>query len=589
MAEQGLKLTALGKYTLIASLAEGGMAKVYLGLMAGPAGFNKLLVIKVLNRDEATEGSEDSVQLFWDEARLAARVIHPNIVHTYEVGEVEGRYFLAMEYLDGQSYRVLQARMGKAGLPPREELRIISETARGLHYAHELKDFKGEPLGVVHRDVSPQNVFITYEGQVKLLDFGIAKTYDSGHKTQVGLIKGKLDYIAPEQLSGDDIDARADIFALGVMLWEAVTQKRFAGGRKVAEVTKIHARLTGGEPKLRAVKPDVPEALARIIDRAIALDPANRWPDAGALADALDAYIVSTGHRPGAKPLSEAMNALFSEERRVMHKLIDQQIEANAARPLSGTTGILPHIGAGGSLTSSSGRDLEMTASSASVGIPVVGNAGAPGAKSSNNRLVGAVIAGAVAAAIALLLFAPGKGTEPAGSAAVPVVQENSATAAQPSDTVDTNPPARLPGQETAAKATVLISLRTFPADARVTLDGAELPVPFSGEFRRSPELHHLEATAQGHEPYRKLIKFETDQTIDIVLEQTLLRARRPGQRGGPGTNAPPPVTSAPVPAPEPSPTPVTKPVVPGGDIDFVKPRPKPSDIDTANPYAKKP
>ena len=215
------------------------MAKVYLGLMAGPAGFNKLLVIKVLNRDDANAGSEDNVQLFWDEARLAARVIHPNIVHTYEVGEVDGRYFLAMEYLDGQSYRTLQGRMVRSPLGPCEELRIISETARGLHYSHDLKDFKGEPLGVVHRDVSPQNVFITYDGQVKLLDFGIAKTYDAGHKTQVGVIKGKLDYIAPEQLSGDDVDHRADIFALGIMLWEAVTGQRFAGGRKIAEVSKI--------------------------------------------------------------------------------------------------------------------------------------------------------------------------------------------------------------------------------------------------------------------------------------------------------------------------------------------------------------
>src|SRR5262245_5995764 len=175
------------------------MARVYLALMAGPGDFNKLLVVKALH--ESMLDQPEFVQMFLDEARLAARLHHPNIVQTHEVGEHAGQFFMAMEYLEGQSLRTVQRRLAESGgLPLHEELRIIAETARGLHYAHELKGYSGEPLGVVHRDVSPQNVFVTYGGQVKLLDFGIAKTTDHQVKTQVGVIKGKLEYIAPEQI-----------------------------------------------------------------------------------------------------------------------------------------------------------------------------------------------------------------------------------------------------------------------------------------------------------------------------------------------------------------------------------------------------
>ncbi|HEY6882195.1 MAG TPA: serine/threonine-protein kinase, partial [Polyangiales bacterium] len=241
------ELGSFGKYHLIASLGQGGMANVFLALMAGPSGFNKLLVIKIMRQD-LLAGSEETTRMFMAEARLAARLVHPNIVHTYEVGEQDGRYFLAMEYLDGQPLSsVLNRARGDSEIPLAEYLRMIAELARGLHYAHTLRGFQGEPLEVVHRDVSPQNVIVTYDGQVKLLDFGIAKTADAEHLTQVGTIKGKLDYIAPEQLRSDSIDGRADIFALGAMMWEVISGHRFAGGRRVGDVNKMQARLVGGE------------------------------------------------------------------------------------------------------------------------------------------------------------------------------------------------------------------------------------------------------------------------------------------------------------------------------------------------------
>src|SRR5262245_34862056 len=204
------------------------MASVYLARLAGPLGFNKLFVIKTL-RDELAEGHEDYVTMFLDEARLSARLHHPNIVQTYDVGEDNGRYFMAMEYLEGQSLRAVEKRLAP-GFPLSQQLRVLSELGKGLHHAHELCDYDGRPLSVVHRDVSPHNVVLTYDGQVKLLDFGIAKAHSAMHLTKVGVIKGKAEYIAPEQVRGEAIDRRADVFSLGAMMYEAISGTRFAGG-----------------------------------------------------------------------------------------------------------------------------------------------------------------------------------------------------------------------------------------------------------------------------------------------------------------------------------------------------------------------
>jgi serine/threonine protein kinase len=295
-----------GRYRAIASLGQGGMANIFLAVMSGPAGFNKLLVLKVL-RDDLEAHRDELVTMFLDEARLAARLQHRNLVQTYEFGEINGRYHMAMEFLEGQSLRVLQRKIAPDGLPLAEELHILAEVARGLHHAHELKGLDGVPLRVVHRDISPQNVFVTYDGEVKLLDFGIAKTAGAEHLTQVGVIKGKVDYIAPEQVRGDGVDRRADIFSLGAMLWEAITKGRFGGGAKVAEVTKFHKRLTGGESDVRAVKPDVPDALAAIVDRAIALDPDQRFETAEQFADSIQAYLETLPVRPNERSLAELL------------------------------------------------------------------------------------------------------------------------------------------------------------------------------------------------------------------------------------------------------------------------------------------
>jgi serine/threonine protein kinase len=336
----------LGKYQLVARLGQGGMATVYLALAAGPAGFSKLMVLKVLREEPPADFGSGELprsamftelrQLFANEARLSARFLHRNIVHTYEVDEIDGCCVLSMEYLDGQTYRRTQARAARAGgLPLAEQLRILSETAHGLHYVHTLSDFDGSELGVVHCDVSPQNVFISYDGHVKLLDFGISQTHASFQQTPpqppLASFKGKLDYVAPEQLRGEPVDARTDVFSLGVMLWEAISGARFGGGRGVDSVVKVQARLAGAEPSIRDVVPEVDDALAQIVERALAPEPSARFADAAAFAGALEDYLEQVGARPSARSLSRLVTPLFAHERAELRAVVDRHMQRDKA------------------------------------------------------------------------------------------------------------------------------------------------------------------------------------------------------------------------------------------------------------------
>ena len=594
--EDNLTHTSLGKYHLIASLGGGGMAKVYLALMAGPGGFNKLLVVKVL-RDDVLSGSHESVQMFWDEARLAARLVHPNIVQTYEGGSMQGRYFLAMEYLDGQAYRAVQNRLGPRGLPLHEELRILSETARGLHYSHELRGFEGESLGVVHRDVSPQNVFVTYDGQVKLLDFGIAKTTDANHKTQVGVIKGKLDYIAPEQLRGDPLDRRADIFALGVMLWEAVAGQRFAGGRKVSEVTKVHSRVTGGEPRIQDIAPDAPAGLVAIIQRAIALDPDERWQDAASFADALDAYLEASGQRPSAKSLSEILNKVFEVERQAMHKLIEQQVNSRRhSVEIGETTSSLPRVGAqrvGAQDTRSSssvwpGRAPtgERTQHTAADSVWASYDASGRERRHSKVRTVATVaLVALVASGVTLAVRSRKDETatvHPPAAAVLPpaAVAGGEVPPASSPTAVAPVPKAPEPGAAESARddgssGAMVLEVAVSPEHALVNLDGTPISPPFSGRFPKDGVLHRLEASADGYRPYKRFVSFDRDHGVHIVLERMpaapVSTRRRHEEASEPRSNGEPERPRA---------------IVPGADMQPPKRERPPGEIDTDDPYA---
>src|SRR5277367_189 len=310
---------ALGKYRLIAGIGHGGMATVHLAVVNGPAGFNKLVVVKQIHARYAED--PEMLAMFLSEARLTARLSHPNVAQTNEYWQ-EGRYHcIAMEFLDGQPLNRILHRLGdRGGLPLALHLRVIADLLNGLHYAHELNDYDGRPLGIVHRDVTPHNIFVTYDGAVKVVDFGIAKTACSSVHTGVGIIKGKIAYMAPEHARADEVDRRADIFAAGVMLWEAVTGARPWNG--LAERT-IAKRLSDGQfPSARALKPDLPPALEAILLKALAHDPDDRYATAAELQADIEAYLEASGQHPTSRALGKLVSTHFEAERTAIRAMI---------------------------------------------------------------------------------------------------------------------------------------------------------------------------------------------------------------------------------------------------------------------------
>ena len=281
----------VGRYRIVLPLGQGGTADVYLAVAEGPSGFTKLVVVKVLRKSLASDN--EFRLMFLSEARLAARLHHQNIVQTNEVIEVDGAPVLVMEYLDGQPLSQVIVRGKQGGFPLAMQLRVLADALAGLHAAHDLADFDGTPLGVVHRDVSPHNLFVTVEGVAKVLDFGIAKLERSLVETEVGMVKGKLRYMAPEQVAGDRLDRRADVYAAGVILWETLTGDRMW---KASSEQEIRTRVLAGElPMPETVRPEVPAALARICRRALSRAPGDRHATARQLADELEAAMAELG------------------------------------------------------------------------------------------------------------------------------------------------------------------------------------------------------------------------------------------------------------------------------------------------------
>src|SRR5580692_590401 len=217
----------LGRYELITRIGQGGMAEVQLAIQRGPAGFEKLVVVKLVHENLATQKA--FVDMLLDEARVAALVKHPNVVDIYDLGEADGRYFIAMEYLEGEPLlSVLRAGREGNRLDVLSTTRLVADTAEGLDAAHELRSMAGDPLELVHHDVSLGNIVVLYNGQVKLVDFGVAKATQNASNNQ--RIQGKFSYMAPEKLKGAAGDRRSDIWSLGVVLWEALTLKRLFRG-----------------------------------------------------------------------------------------------------------------------------------------------------------------------------------------------------------------------------------------------------------------------------------------------------------------------------------------------------------------------
>ncbi|MFI5300492.1 MAG: serine/threonine-protein kinase [Polyangiales bacterium] len=318
----GRLTSAAPRYRLIAELGHGGMGVVYLAVSQSQAGFHKLQVIKRLQPSVASD--PENVAMFLDEARLAARLNHPNVVQTNEVGADDGHYFLAMEYLDGQALEAIVRRSKKGGgLPIALHVRVLADTLAGLHYAHELADYDGTPLHVVHRDVSPHNVFVTYDGIVKVVDFGIAKAANRESHTESGVVRGKSAYLSPEQVKSLPCDRRTDIFAVGVMLWQALTGDRLWRG--LTDLTIFHKLANERVPAPSTVKPDVDPALEAICLRALQPKPEDRFTTAGEMQEALEKWLSAHGS-PSSRELGTFVRARFEDSRSQLRQVIEREL-----------------------------------------------------------------------------------------------------------------------------------------------------------------------------------------------------------------------------------------------------------------------
>jgi serine/threonine-protein kinase len=305
------------KYTLLSHLAIGGMADVFLAQHKGPAGFEKECVIKRILPHLGMD--QDFVQMFLDEARIAARLSHPNIVQIFDLGQVDGDYFLAMEFIDGVNLeQVLDAERaaGTGALRWPLAVRIVADVAAGLDHAHKSCDSAGRPLGLVHRDVSPSNIMISWGGVSKILDFGIAKAVVSSVKrsrTEVGTIKGKIPYMSPEQLQGLPLDGRSDVFSLGVILYESLCGSRPFPADTAGQLTM---QILHDEPRpLELLREDVPQGLRAIVTRALAKRPEDRWQSARDMKKALDVLLAEEHASCTAYDIEAHLRDLFPEGR----------------------------------------------------------------------------------------------------------------------------------------------------------------------------------------------------------------------------------------------------------------------------------
>ena len=333
--------TPLGKYKLVKLIASGGMAEVYLAKQAGAAGFEKLVCLKRILPHLARD--KQFVDMFLNEARLAAQLDHPNIVSIFDLGETNGNYFIAMEFIDGPNLRSVARRAAELNeqLPIPEVLKIISMASSGLQYAHDLADQQGNPLGLVHRDISPDNILVHRNGAAKVVDFGIAKAANSSAQTRTGTLKGKVAYMPPEQLRGEQLDRRTDVFALGVVLYELLAGKRpWEGSSEVALIGKI---MTEEPQPLGELRPDAPEELLVIVDRALSKDRSRRYQSCHEMQGDLEQLLVQMGQTITPGRVADFIKAYSPESAPAPTEATDAALGAVEEESFAGT-GVAPQL-----------------------------------------------------------------------------------------------------------------------------------------------------------------------------------------------------------------------------------------------------
>jgi eukaryotic-like serine/threonine-protein kinase len=477
-------------YRRIVELGRGGMAQVHLATRAGAHGVSKLIVIKELRPELAAE--EAFRRMFVDEARLATRLNHPNVVQTYEVTRDGGRDVMVMEYLEGQSLASIRKGVRAELLLPLE-LHAIAGTLAGLEYAHELRDHDGRPFGIVHRDVSPHNVFVTYSGEVKLVDFGIAKAADSSVHTETGTFKGKLAYMAPEQARGEKVDGRADVFSVGVMLWEALAGRRLWQG--LPDTAILHQLMLGQFPSPREHSANVPSELEAIVAKALSANGDERFASAREFRVRLEAFVATMTERPSRQSIGDLVVSAFAGERKRIRALVDDHHRA-AATSSAELPALVPPAGSSGHMPGQTESAAGLTAQGASL---TVRPQRARAAEGTRRTLVLGAMAGVVAVAGILFFFAMRHMATTAPP--TPAVSLGSPDAAATGAGVTTTPmgPASPPADLTLdAGAPPPASAKTTPAPPRPaprprrpkpTPSGAAAPPPSVRADPKAPDL----------------------------------------------------------------------------------------------------
>jgi serine/threonine protein kinase len=509
----------IGKYHLIAELARGGMGNVYLAASQGPGGFSKLLVVKELKPELCED--ETYVAMFLEEARLAARLIHPNIVQTNEVGSDGDRHFMVMEFLDGRSlHRIGKRLSGRLSIGAR--LRVIADALLGLHHAHELCEFDGSPLSIVHRDVSPLNVFVTFNGQTKVLDFGIAKAVDSSLETKMGVLKGRVAYMAPEQARGTKVDRRADVYSAGVMLWEAAAGRRLWPGMSEVEIlTRI---LRDGPPALREAQPDAPDELDRICAQAMAFEREERFGTAAELLSELEAHLAHRDDMLTMREIGPMVAEAFSEERRKMNTVIEETLARVRGGPRSG---VMPTFQAQFAGTPTSAKISCAGPRDVSAPLFTPSHSFAPsGSFSRSAPATTATLAAAVADAAPrssatkrAAILGSGVAVLLLGAALLGV--STTRNRAPEAASTALSAPAILPPAVGEDAQFLDLMLRVSPPSAQITIDGAfVVNNPFHARYPKDSQIHHVTASADGYDPKSEDVTFANDVSIDMSLNR---------------------------------------------------------------------
>ena len=504
---------SIGRYDILTLLGEGGMARVFLALRRDAFGSEKLVVIKQVRPEFAAD--TEFLVMFMDEARIALQLNHPTVVHTYEVVGEDPDYFLAMEYLEGRTLAQLLRKCGRRSFPLDLHIWILCQVLAGLQYAHELRDLDGTPLGIVHRDVTPSNVLVTSTGEVKLLDFGIAKAAGAVTFTQQGVVKGKLGYAAPEQCLGRGSDARTDLFAVGMMLWEAIAGQRRS--RAESKDAALHARISNAERRIEQVVPDVSPHLAGICRRALAYSPEERYGSAAEFRADLEAHLDVQRSRPSSATAAELVNSLFLED----FNRLRAQVEAHVQKGRRAKASVRQASQQGKANPVSQVLSVVQSASS-----------GSPARNLDRKRALMALGGSALVGTIALISMVASEESSPRRD---DVAQASAATFRNVGAL--TALPAAVPQPSVAS---VRVAIAATPKRAQIWLDGQLRPNPFVGTLPLDDRDHELEVRADGYRVERQAIRLSQDLALTVQLRSAFARGKPPTSVARPGVGSTP-------------------------------------------------